>query len=284
MDNLDRRVARRFDPRRPLGQLKFFVHPIAFQLGPLTITWYGVMVATAFLLGLWTASRRGLSSGISAEKILDLGPWLIVGTIVGARTLYVVSYWHEQFAGQPIADVFKVWRGGLVYYGGLVGAALAGVLYARIKGLPLWKLADVLAPSIALGSVFGRIGCLLNGCCYGRECDLPWAIHFPPGHQTYPHGVHPTEVYDSLLNLMLYLGLAWLYRRKKFDGEVFATYLIGYALFRSFVEMFRGDYPQHYLGGWATPAQLVSIGILILGVVLWVVLQKTMPRPARGGG
>jgi phosphatidylglycerol:prolipoprotein diacylglycerol transferase len=83
---------------------------------------------------------------------------------------------------------------------------------------------------------------------------------------------------------VLYLGLAWLYRRKKFDGEVFATYLIGYALFRSFVEMFRGDYPQHYLGGWATPAQLVSIGILVLGVVLWLVLQKAMPRPARGGG
>ena len=260
------------------------MHPIAFQFGPLTITWYGVMVAAGFLVGLWTASRRGLSSGIAAERILDLGPWLIVGTIIGARTLYVVSYWHEQFAGQPIAEIFKVWRGGLVFYGGFIGATLAGILYARMKDLSLWKLADVVAPSIALGSVFGRIGCLLNGCCYGRECNLPWAIHFPLGHQTYPHGVHPTEVYDSFLNLVLYAGLAFFYRHKKFDGAVFAAYLVGYSLFRSFVEMFRGDYPQHYLGGWATPAQLVSFGILIAGVVLWLVLQRVTPRTARGGG
>jgi len=242
------------------------------------------MVAAAFLVGLWTASRRGLSSGIASEKILDLGPWLIVGTIIGARALYVVSYWREQFAGQPITEIFRVWRGGLVYYGGLIGASLAGILYARKHALPVWKLADVIAPSIALGCVFGRIGCLLNGCCYGRECTLPWAIHFPRGHQTYPHGVHPTEVYDSLLNLVLYLGLAWLYRRKKFEGEVFAAYLIGYALFRSFVEMFRGDYPQHYLGGWATPAQLVSMGILVFGLALWFLLPKSTPQAARSGG
>jgi len=258
------------------------VHPIAFQLGSLTITWYGVMVALAFLIGLWTASRRGLSSGFPSEKILDLGPWLIIGTIVGARTLYVISYWNEQFSGRPIFEIFMVWKGGLVYYGGFIGATLAGILYARVKRLPLWKLGDVLAPSIALGSVFGRIGCLMNGCCYGRECSLPWAIHFPPGHQTYPHGVHPTEMYDSLLNLVLYLGLAWLYRHKKFDGEVFAAYLVGYAIFRSIVEMFRGDYPQYYFG-WATPAHLVSLGILVVGIVLWLVLPKTSAQTARGG-
>jgi phosphatidylglycerol---prolipoprotein diacylglyceryl transferase len=260
------------------------VHPIALQIGSLTITWYGVMVALAFLLGLWTASRRGLSSGFAPEKILDLGPWLIVGTIIGARTLYVVSYWNEQFAGHSFLEVFMVWKGGLVYYGGFIGATLAGILYARLKQLPLWKLADVVAPSIALGSVFGRIGCLMNGCCYGRECALPWAIHFPIGHQTYPHGVHPTEVYDSLLNLLLYLALAWLYRRKKFDGEVFAGYLIGYAVFRSIVEVFRGDYPQYYLGGWVTPAQLVSMGILLVGIVLCVLLPKPSAQAARRGG
>jgi len=260
------------------------VHPIAFQLGSLTITWYGVMVATGFLVGLWTASRRGLSSGIPAEKVLDLGPWLIGGTIVGARALYVISYWHEQFADRAWVEIFMVWRGGLVFYGGLIGATLAGLIYARKHSLPVWKLADVIAPSIALGSVFGRIGCLLNGCCYGRECSLPWAIHFPRGHQTFPHGVHPTEVYDSLLNLVLYLGLAWLYRHKKFQGEVFAVYLMGYAVFRSLVEMFRGDYPQYYLGGWATPAQLVSMGILVVGAILWFLLHKSVPQAARTEG
>jgi phosphatidylglycerol:prolipoprotein diacylglycerol transferase len=130
-----------------------------------------------------------------------------------------------------------------------------------------------------LGCVFGRIGCLLNGCCYGRACDLPWAIRFPPDNPLHPPTtpVHPTQVYDSLLNLCLYAGLAWLYRRKKFDGQVFAVYLVGYALLRSFVEMFRGDYPdyQHYLGGWATPAHLVSIATLLAGVVLLRVLPRS---------
>jgi len=256
------------------------VHPIAFTLGPLTIRWYGVMVAIAFLAGLWTASRRGRRDGIAPEKIIDLGPWLILGSIIGARTLYVISYWREQFAEKPFPEIFMVQHGGLVFYGGLIGASLAFILYSRIKKLPLWKGADILAPSIALGYVFGRIGCLMNGCCYGRACDMPWAITFPSGHETHPSGspgtpVHPTEVYESLLNLGLYAALAWLYRRKKFDGQVFATYLVSYALLRSFVEMFRGDYParQHYLGGWATPAHLVSIAILAAGLVLLAVLR-----------
>lgn len=251
------------------------MHPIAFEWGALSIHWYGVMVALGFLAGLWTASRRALRAGIAAEQILDLGPWLIIGTIVGARTLYVISYWRESFAGQPVGEIFAVWHGGLVYYGGLIGASLACILYTRFKKLPLWKVADILAPSVALGYVFGRIGCLLNGCCYGRACDWPWAIHFPAGNPLNPptHPVHPTEIYDSLLNLGLYAALAWLFRRKRFDGQVFGIYLVSYAVLRSFVELFRGDYPQyqHYLGGWATPAHLVSILILVAGSgLLWV--------------
>ena len=255
------------------------MHPIAFDLGPFPIHWYGVLVALGFLAGLWTASRRGLSAGISAEKVLDIGPWLILGTILGARTFYVISYWREQFAGEPWTEVFMVWKGGLVFYGGLVGATAAGIVYIRWKQLPLWKMADILAPSIALGYVFGRIGCLLNGCCYGRACSLPWAVRYPVGNPLTPptFPVHPTQVYDSLLNLALYAALAWLYRRKKFDGQIFALYLIGYALLRSFVELFRGDYPlrQHYLGGWATPAHLVSFAILAAGLLLFYLL----PRP-----
>jgi phosphatidylglycerol:prolipoprotein diacylglycerol transferase len=235
------------------------------------------MMAVAFLAGLWTAGRRGIRDNISPDNIMDLGPWLILGTIVGARTLYVIMFWNDQFSGHSIAEIFKVWEGGLVFYGGLIGATLAGMAYLRFKKLPVWKVADIVAPSIALGYVFGRIGCLLNGCCYGRECHLPWAIQFPhrPGLPTTP--VHPTQIYDSLLNLGFYVFLAWLYRRKRFDGQVFGTYLVGYALLRSFVELFRGDYPpaQHYLGGWATPAQMVSLGILVAGLVLlW-----TLPRP-----
>jgi len=237
------------------------------------------MVAVAFLLGLWTASRRAPQSGINGERIVDLGPWLILGAILGARAFYVVSYWREEFAGKPISEIFMIQHGGLVFYGGLLGATLAGITYVRVRALPLWKVADILAPSVALGYVFGRIGCLFNGCCYGRMCDLPWAIRFPSEHETHGQPVHPTQIYDSLLNLGLYLALAWFYRRKKFDGQVFAVYLMGYAVTRSFVEIFRGDYPAEHLYRGLTPAHLLSIGIFAAGAILfWTLQQRTVKR------
>jgi phosphatidylglycerol:prolipoprotein diacylglycerol transferase len=255
------------------------VHPIAFEFGGLTIHWYGVMVALGFLSGLWLASRRAAREGVGAEAVLDLGPWLIVGAIVGARVLFVGTYWREQFAGKPFVEVFEVWHGGLVYYGGLVGASLACMLYARRKRQRLWRLADVLAPSIALGQAFGRIGCLLNGCCYGRPCHLPWAISFPQGNVTGAPAVpvHPTQIYESLLDLGLCLALMRLYKRKRFDGQIFGLYLIGYALLRSVVELFRGDYPQNqYLAGWVTPGILGSAFIFSAG---WLLLWRTSRRP-----
>ena len=254
------------------------------------------MVALGFLAGLWTASRRALLQGVPAEKVLDLGPWVIVGAILGARVLYVISYWKESFAGHPLNEIFMIWHGGLVYYGGLIGAVLASIIYIRRRDLPMWRTGDVMAPSIALGQVFGRIGCLLNGCCYGKACSLPWAIVFPPEARGAPPGVklHPTQLYESLLNLLLYFGLATLYRRKKFEGQVFASYLVGYAVIRSFVELFRGDYaPDQYLGGWLSPGQVVSVLILGTGIVLlWALsrgrsgileAQSTTAAKAQGG-
>ena len=238
------------------------------------------MLAVAFLAGLWTAARRAPRAGIASEKISDVGLWLIIGAVIGARALYVATYWREDFAGRPIWEIFMVQHGGLVFYGGLIGASLACIVYARRQRLSLWKVADILAPSIALGYVFGRIGCLLNGCCYGRACDLPWAIHFPPEHSTGGVPVHPTQIYDSLLNLVFYAALALLFRRKRFDGQVFATYLMGYALLRSFVETFRGDYSQTHLHGGLTPAHLVSVGIFVAGAVLFWALQR---RPVKRG-
>ena len=237
------------------------------------------MIALAFLAGLWTATRRARREKISAEAIGDVTLWVMIGTILGARAVYVATYWQDEFAGQPLSEIFAIWHGGLVFYGGLIGAVLAGAIYLRWKKMPLWKTADVLAPSIALGSVFGRIGCLLNGCCYGRACDLPWAIRFPPdnplGAPTTP--VHPTEIYDALLNLGLYAFLAWLFRRKKFDGQVFATYLICYAVTRSFVELFRGDYNNAHQHFGLTPAQLVSVPIFVAGLMLAAILSRRMP-------
>jgi phosphatidylglycerol:prolipoprotein diacylglycerol transferase len=249
------------------------VHKIAFQLGSFTIYWYGVLVALGLLAGLWTAGRRAPLSGIRSETVIDLGPWLILGTIIGARGLYVISYWRDDFAGRPLWQIFNIRGGGLVYYGGLIGACLACILYLRFKKLPLWKTADVLAPSIALGHSIGRIGCLMNGCCYGPACDFPWAIHFPDDHPTHGAGVHPTQIYEAVLNLGLYALLAWLYRRKKFDGQVFALYLVLYAVLRAFVEMFRGDYTANSLHGQVTPGQVLSIPIFAAGVLLWWVLS-----------
>ncbi|HYV32675.1 MAG TPA: prolipoprotein diacylglyceryl transferase [Candidatus Binatia bacterium] len=256
---------------------------IAFHLGSLPIHWYGLLLASGFLVGLWTASRRAKRDQLAPDQVIDSGTWLILGAIVGARALYVVSYWDRLFQEPlfpqaPWTEIFMVQRGGLVFYGGLIGATAAGMIYVWKNNLPRWKFADALAPSIALGYVPGRIGCLMNGCCYGRETSLPWAIHFPKDHETHGVGVHPTQIYDSLLNLGLYAVLAWLHRRKQFDGQIFASYLVGYALTRSAVEAFRGDYPVRYLGGTLTPAQLVSPAILLAGLILiW-----KLPRPGPG--
>src|SRR4051812_2440742 len=111
------------------------------------------MIALAFLAGLWTATRRARREKIAADKIADITLWLMAGAIIGARIAYVTTYWKEEFAGQKFSEVFAIWHGGLVYYGGLIGAILAGIIYIRWKKLPMWKTADVLAPSIALGSV-----------------------------------------------------------------------------------------------------------------------------------
>ncbi len=239
------------------------------------------MVALGFVAGVWTASRRAPLTGILPDSVADLAVWLIIGAILGARILYVITFWREQFAGAPPWEWFAVWRGGLIYYGGFAGATLATIIWTRARRVGLWNLADVLAPSIPLGSVAGRIGCLLNGCCYGKVTALPWAIHFPQGHQTFPNGVHPTQIYDALANAAFYAALAWVYRRKRFNGQVFAQCLIGYGVLRFAVEFFRGDYPpaQLYFGGWGTPAQLASIAVCIAGAALYLLL----PRPAPGG-
>jgi phosphatidylglycerol:prolipoprotein diacylglycerol transferase len=279
------------------------VHPIAFNLGSLPIRWYGVMMALAFFAGLWTAMRRARLANVSADVIADVTLWLMAGSIIGARFVYVTTYWKQEFTDQPFREVFMIQHGGLVFYGGLIGAAIAGAIYLHWKKLQVWKIADILAPSIALGSVFGRIGCLFNGCCYGRACDLPWAIRFPSGHETRGVPVHPTEIYDALLNFILYLVLAWLFRRawapkiedgkskmeKGFSpssvrpaGQIFALYLVGYAICRFIVEFFRGDYPpDHIHAGLFTSAQILSGPILLAGVALWFWFARR-PQTKRG--
>jgi phosphatidylglycerol---prolipoprotein diacylglyceryl transferase len=257
------------------------MHPVAFEIGGFAIYWYGIFAALGFIAGFGTAGRRAPREGLTAEAIMNLAPWVIGGAVIGARILYVISYWKEDFANKPLWEVLMIRRSGLVFYGGLIGSCLGTIYYCASRKLPLWKVADVIAPSVALGHAFGRLGCLMTGCCYGRACVFPWAIHFPEDHWTKGAPVHPTQIYESLLNFGLYFGLAWLFRRKKYDGHVFVAYLIGYACLRAFVEYFRGDYPVRYIGGNVTPAQLVSIAILLTGLALWFVLpRRSGPVPS----
>jgi phosphatidylglycerol---prolipoprotein diacylglyceryl transferase len=253
------------------------VHSVAFELLGFTIYWYGVLAAVGFITAFGLASKRASRENLSAEAIMNLAPWIIFGAIIGARLMYVINYWNEEFAGKPLYHIITIGRSGLVFYGGLIGSCLGTIIYAWKNKLPLWKIADVMAPSIALGHGFGRIGCLMTGCCYGRPTNLPWALHFPVGHATHGIGVHPTQIYESALNFLFFGFLILIHRRKKFDGQVFAMYLIGYAVLRAFVEVFRGDYKtDNYFVG-LPPGQAISVVILIIGAALWWWLSGRKP-------
>lgn len=223
-------------------------------------------------MAFWTGSKRAPKDGIPGEAIMNLGPWIIGGAIIGARLLYVINYWDKEFAGKPLYHIVTIGRSGLVFYGGLIGASLGTIIYCWKNKYPLWKVGDVMGPSVALGHAFGRIGCLMTGCCFGRACSMPWAIHFPADtHETKGIGVHPTQIYESVLLFLFSAFLMWFYRRKKFDGQIFASYLMGYAILRATVEMFRGDYaPGQYAGGMVSPGQMVSIVMFALGLILWI--------------
>ncbi len=239
------------------------------------------MIALAFLAGLWTATRRARRENISGEKIADVVLWLMVGAIIGARFVYVTTYWKDEFADQPLSEIFMIQHGGLVYYGGFIGAVLAAFIYLR------WKKTAVVEDRRRARAEH-RVG----KCLWPRRLpaqrlllrpsdDLPWGIRFPAGHQYAGMPVHPTEIYDALDNFILYLLLAWLFRHKKFDGQVFATYLIGYAVTRTIMEYFRGDYPPDHIHYGLTPGELVSIPIFIAGLALAAVLSRRV-EPKRG--
>ncbi len=253
--------------------------PVLIQLGSFSLHTFGVLVGIGFLAGLWLAARRARAAGLDPEIAYDLAfPWILGGALVGARLLYVVSYWDRDFAGRPFTEVFHIWNGGLVYYGGLAGAVLAAVLRIRRLGLPLWRVGDALAPGIALGQAFGRLGCFFNGCCHGHPTHVPWAVTFPKGITPFDGPIHPSQLYETALSLLLCGGLVLLHHRRRFDGQVFAAYLLGYAGVRSLTEYFRGDYTivSRPASGVLTPGQWASVVIAAAGIALWMNL-----RPAR---
>jgi phosphatidylglycerol:prolipoprotein diacylglycerol transferase len=238
------------------------MHPILFSLGPLTLRSYGLMMALGFLAGMLLAARLYRRSGKNPEAVYDITAWIMVGGIVGARLMYVAVQPGE-FADQPWA-VIAIWQGGMVYYGGLIGACLAAWLWER-RHHAGWGIIDALTPGLALGQALGRVGCFLNGCCYGREsagCGLVF-----PGMA---HPVLPVQLYEAGACLLLATGLAWLHGRRHRTGQVFALYLLAYACLRFCLEFLRGDVERGTLLGlpWLSPGQWTSLLVLAAGLVL----------------
>jgi phosphatidylglycerol:prolipoprotein diacylglycerol transferase len=194
---------------------------------------------------------------------------------VGSRVLYVIINWTT-FSNDPI-EIIRIWHGGLVFYGGFIGACLVALWYLRKHDLSLWNTADILAPSIALGQFIGRLGCFFAGCCYGKPCDLPWAVTFSDFDSLAPTGVplHPTQLYASINGLVIFLFLLFLRRRKSFEGQLFWVYVLLYGVSRSFIEVFRGDERGVIIEGLVSTSQF--IGIIMAGVavvMLWMLRAR----------
>lgn len=236
------------------------MYPILFHIGSLEIHTYGVLVAAGFLLGLMTAAKRAKTEGIDPERINDLGVLLIVAGMVGGKLFHIIFFWNDFIAGWHAAGIASL-REGFVFYGGFICATLAGVAYIRFKVLPLAKLADAFAPSIALGHAFGRLGCFFEGCCYGKACTLPWAMKFP----ALGVPVHPTQLYEAAGNFTIFTVLTVYYRRKSFDGQIWWLYVLSYGVLRFGIEFVRGDYDVHYFG-------VFTIGHVIATVMIFAAL------------
>jgi len=259
------------------------MHPVLFDFGAFTIYSYGVLLAAAYLVGLQFALMRARARGLDSQRVMDLGIWIIISALVGAKLLLLIIDFR-QLTGSP-RDLLSLARSGGVFYGGLIAAVTVALLYLRRHKLPLWTTTDVFAPGIALGHVVGRLGCLLAGCCFGRETSVPWAItfHNPAAlAQGTPLGVplHPTQLYEAGAEaLILVFLLATERRGRPFPGRTFWSYMLLYGISRFIIEFYRGDSRGMVFGAVST-SQFVSIILVPVAVVMLFVLGRR-PDPTR---
>lgn len=247
------------------------MHPVLFRFGAdYPVHTYGLLVAFAFALALYLVAREGPKVGITSDHVADFGFWALVSSLVGSRLLFLAvnwrPYWDACFeAPAGRRDCFMVlefWKGGLVFYGGLLGAIAGSILWARRAKIPFLVLADVAAPTIALAHVFGRLGCFFAGCCYGKPSRWPLAASFPRGSLAWTEWLragamparvattpplHPTQMYEAFGNLLLFFVLLRLRSRKRFTGQVIVGYLAGYGILRALLEIFRADTDRGFL-------------------------------------
>ncbi len=259
--------------------------PIVFKLGPLTLHSYGLMMALGVGFALWFLYVQAKKQGLDTLKLIDAAFYTILISLVGAKLVLFLSNF-DYYTSYP-GELFALAKSGGVFQGGLAIGALFALWYFRRKKIPTWKTADIIAPALALGHGFGRIGCFAAGCCYGRACDEPWGVVF---HNDYSHNLtgiplgvqlHPVQLYEAALNFLNFVVLFVILRRKKFDGRVFSLYIINYSIIRYFTEFFRGDHPDRaFLLQGSSPYLSLSYPQLFCllgiggGILLGLVLKR----------
>ena len=236
------------------------MYPILFSHGGLTIYSWGALLALALVIISYFLHRKFLEQNINPEHLINLILLCTIFGIVGARLFYVFFYEWGYYSLHPLQIIWQQGGlAGLVWYGGLAGGLLAAIIYARHQQLNFWNLADLFAPYLALAYAIVRVGCFLNGCCYGKACALPWAVVFP-AVDGLPR--HPTQLYSSFPNIIIFIVLWYLYPRRKWKGEVFVSYLVLYSIYRFVVEFFRENL---LWGSLLTISQCISLGVFALG-------------------
>ena len=259
------------------------MHPILFRIGPWPVYSYGVLLALAYLAGLQLAVVRARRAGLDAARVMDLGIYLIIAALVGAK-LMLIAVDFQYFRQQP-RELFSLVRAGGVFYGGLLAAFFVGIWLLRRYGLPVWRTADLIAPGIALGHVIGRFGCLLAGCCYGRPTDVAWAITFTDPVAAANVGtpldvpLHPTQLYDAGAELIILgLLLATERRGRPFPGRTIWLYILLYAISRFIIEIYRGDERGTLFGLTAlSTSQFVSVVLVPVSLyMLWRLRKRAV--------
>ncbi|MDP1690726.1 MAG: prolipoprotein diacylglyceryl transferase [Burkholderiaceae bacterium] len=250
--------------------------PIAIQLGPVGIHWYGLTYLVAFGLFLWLATLRTrqpqyAGAGWSRRDVEDMLFWGVLGVVIGGRLGYVLFYKPGYYAGNPL-EALMVWKGGMSFHGGLLGVIAALALYARLRGRPFLELMDLIAPCVPLGLASGRVGNFINGELWGRAADpsLPWAMVFPQSGTDFAR--HPSQLYQVALEGVLLFVLLWLYAHKpRALGRVSGAFLVGYGMLRFVAEFFRE--PDRFLGPLAlgmSLGQWLCVPMVLVGAILWL--------------
>jgi len=266
--------------------------PELFHIGNFPVNTYGVFLAIAFLCAILIAVRLAGQDGLPRERIYDLSLWMLLSSLVGSKVLMLFT--EPEYRDHP-SQLFSLdfLRSGGVFYGGLIGAVIAGYFLMKRYHLPWWKTADACAPGIAIGNFFGRLGCFSAGCCWGKPTTLPWGVKFTElGHEItgVPTNVylHPTQLYESFSMALVFLFLLWLHKRKRFDGEVILAYALLYSIIRFSIEFVRDDPRGDILGlttltGLST-SQLISLIVGIGSLVLLIVRRRRTPKIEKADG